>query len=187
MDPSRRRVLKRPASISVGAVLVFAMMLLPSTQHLEAYLWETNETLFTVQAESGTEFALWFLHSYDRAFFQEHYRLENGGRMLLTSMRFKSCLNGQGFEQGMYRALPDGTAELCGIDKEIREICFRLGSPDLANHTLIIGNRRIPLLNYAEAGALIGIRAVERPLWRSLFAAIDSTLRQPGRRVAVPG
>jgi len=184
MGPSRRRTVKWVASILVVAAMVVAPMLLFSTQHLEVYRWDTAEPLLFVRSASGTEFALWFLHSYDRAFFQEHYRVEDGGRMLLTGMSFKSCLNGQGFEQGTYRTRPDGSAELYGIDMEMREICFRLGSPDLANHTLIIGNRRIPLLDYAEAGTLIGIRPVEMPLWRSLFANAAAP-RESARRVAV--
>jgi hypothetical protein len=111
-----------------------------------------------------------FLHSYDRAFFQEHYRLEESGRIILSHMRFKSCLNGQGFELGTYRPLPDGSAELSNINKELEEITFRLGSADLADHTLVVGERRFRLLDYAEAGELLCIRSVIKPRWRLLWS-----------------
>jgi len=169
MRPGKRKKLKWAGLGCTGTIIAVVLVLLTSEQHLVVYRWETVDPLFKVQVRSGTEFSLWFLHSYDRAFFQEHYRLEKGGRIVLTRMSFKSCLNGQGFEEGVYRTKPDGTAELCGIDRQIPEIRFRLGSPDLANHTLIIGSRRIPLLNYAEAGEIIGIRPVARLRWQSLL------------------
>lgn len=164
-----RKKLKWAGLGCTGTIIAVVLVLLASEQHLVVYRWETTAPLFKVQARSGTEFSLWFLHSYDRAFFQEHYRVEKGGRIVLTRMSFKSCLNGQGFEEGVYRTKPDGTAELFGINREIREIRFRLGSPDLANHTLIIGGRRIPLLKYAEAGDIICIRPVAMPRWQSLL------------------
>jgi hypothetical protein len=97
------------------------------------------------------------LNSYDRAYFEEHYRALGDGKILLTHMTFKSSLNGQGFELGTYRAKPDGSAELIDINKSMDQIVFRLGSPDLANHTLLIHGHRLPLLDYADAGALLCI------------------------------
>ncbi|MFH1032989.1 MAG: DUF1850 domain-containing protein [Pseudomonadota bacterium] len=127
---------------------------------------EDGRPLLSLAASPGQEFSLWFLHSYDRAFFQEHYRLEAGGRILLTHMTFKSSLNGEGFELGSYRALPGGVGELADINQELERVQFMLGSPDLANHTLIVDGRRWRLLDYAHTGDLLSLRGVNRPRWR---------------------
>lgn len=153
----------------LGALALVGLLLLWPQQRLEVYRCETSAPLLSLEAGPGTLFSLWFLHSYDRAFFQEHYRLGQGGRIVLTHMSFKSSLNGQGFEMGTYRPRPDGSAELADINREVREITFRLGSPDLANHTLIVGGRLLRLLDYASAGDLLSIRSVFKPCWRVLW------------------
>jgi hypothetical protein len=161
--------LKWVGAAGIAATILLVLGLMSFEQRLEICRWETGETLFSIQIEEGSEFSLWFLHSYDRAFFQEHYRLEKEGRILLTHLTFKSCLNGQGFEEGVYRALSDGTAELSGINKELREVRFRLGSRDLANHTLIVGEKRIPLLDYAETGEVLCIRPIYKSRWQAFL------------------
>jgi hypothetical protein len=152
----------------VLVVLIGAGLMTPQPL-LEVCREGTSSPLLRLEAERGMEFSVQFLHSYDRAFFQEHYRLEDSGRIILSHMRFKSCLNGQGFEMGMYRPLPDGSAELSGIDKELEKITFRLGSADLADHALVVGKRTFRLLDYAEAGDLLCIRSVIKPRWRLLW------------------
>lgn len=118
----------------------------------------TGTALLRLPVNPGTDFSVWFLNSYDRAYFEEHYRVLGDGKILLTHMTFKSSLNGQGFELGTYRARADGSAELTDINKPMDQIVFRSGSPDLANHTLLIHGRRLPLLDYADAGELLCIR-----------------------------
>jgi hypothetical protein len=120
---------------------------------------DSKKTLLETETGPGGAFSVWFFHSYDRAPFEEHYRVLPGGRILLTRMTFKASLNGQGFALGKYRPLEDGWAELYDIDREMDQVVFRLGSPDLADHTLKIPGRRLRLLDHAEPGTLICIRA----------------------------
>ncbi|MFH1079876.1 MAG: DUF1850 domain-containing protein [Pseudomonadota bacterium] len=130
-------------------------------QHLlEVFRCGENVPLLCIRAAPGDRFSLWFFHSYDRAFFQEDYDLEKTGRIVLSRMVFRSCLNGQGFDGGVYRPLPDGSAELVDVRKEFSELTFRLGSPDLADHALIFQGKRFRLLDYACAGDLLCIRFV---------------------------
>ncbi len=178
--PGKSKKAKAVLAASFGASVLVFLALMSSEQRLEVCRWETGEPLFSLQAGEGGEFSLWFLHSYDRAFFQEHYRLEKGGRILLTRLTFKSCLNGQGFEGGVYRALPDGSAELSGINQALQEVRFRLGSRDLANHTLIVGNRRIPLLEYAETGEVLCIRSVCKPRWQDFLESTPKIRSENG-------
>jgi hypothetical protein len=109
----------------------------------------------------GEDFTLWFLHSYDRAFFAEHYRVQGPGRILLRRMSFKSNLNGEGFEYTDFHLRPDGVGELRNIDERRRRVEFMLGSPDLANHTLILRGRRIPLLRYLPPHTLVYLAVEE--------------------------
>jgi len=165
-----------------GAVALGAIVLLAPQQRLGVYRYDATAPLLSLDIRRGAEFSLWFLHSYDRAYFEEHYRLEEKGRIILDRMSFKSALNGQGFEMGTYRSRPDGSAELVDIHKEVREITFRLGSPDLANHTLIMGGNRFRLLEYAEAGDLLCIRSVTEPLWRVWWHARGGTPKRQACR-----
>ncbi|MFH1488628.1 MAG: DUF1850 domain-containing protein [Pseudomonadota bacterium] len=167
--------------ISAAGVVFFALAgawLAVGEPCVEIRRCETATPLLSLATEPGTGFSLWFFHSYDRAFFEEHYRLERDGRIVLTHMTFKSSLNGQGFEMGVYRPLPDGSAELTDINKDVPEILFRLGSPDLANHTLFIGGRRLRLLDYAEAGDMICIRSGFRYRWQSAWDKVRVMWRQ---------
>ncbi len=139
---------------------------------------ESTTPFLCLPINPGAEFSVWFFHSYDRAFFEEHYHLQQDGRIVLTRMTFKSCLNGQGFELGTYRPRPDGSAELADINMDIPKILFRLGSPDLANHTLFIGNRRLRLLDYAEAGDMICIRSNVDYRWRTIWNKVLRFIRR---------
>jgi hypothetical protein len=156
------------AAALIGMALLIGLALTAPRLILEVLREGESAPLVSVGAGTGVQFSLQFLHSYDRAFFQEHYRLEASGGIILSHMRFKSCLNGQGFEMGTYRPLPDGSAELADINRAMGEITFRLGSADLADHTLVVGERRLRLLDYAEAGDLLCIRSAIKPRWRLL-------------------
>ncbi len=117
-------------------------------------------------APPGQTFTIWFLHSYDRAFFAEHYRVEGPGRIILTHMTFKSNLNGEGFEYHDFHLRPDGVGELRNINEPRHPVRFRLGSPDLADHTLIMNGERLRLCRVAPPGSLLDLVAVEEPRWR---------------------
>jgi hypothetical protein len=124
---------------------------------------DTGRVAFSVPVEVGEPFTLWFLHSYDRAFFAEHYRVEGPGRIRLTHMTFKSNLNGGGFEYTDFHLRADGVGELRNIDELRSEAHFMMGSPDLANHTLILRERRTELVRYAEPGTLVSLRVSPTP------------------------
>ncbi len=120
-----------------------------------------GRVVFTTPVRPGQRFTVWFLHSYDRAFFAEHYQVLGPGRILLTSMSFKSNLNGEGFVYTKFRLRPDGVGELVDINEVRTEVEFMMGSPDMANHTLIISGRRIPLVRYCRPRTLVAIRVVK--------------------------
>lgn len=122
---------------------------------------DTGRVILSRPVAAGEPFTLWFLHSYDRAFFAEHYRALGPSRILLVNMTFKSNLNGEGFEYHDFRLHPDGVGELANINEHRDEVHFMMGSPDMANHTLILRDRRIPLARYVAPGTLISLRVAE--------------------------
>ena len=137
-------------------VIFFPLLLLSGCSlfyprlYLEVAQCDSGDIFLKKSVKKGDEFSIWFFHSYDRAPFEEYYRVVGENKFLLTHMKFKSCLNGQGFVLGSYQAGEDGFGQLTEIDKGMNEIVFRLGSPDLANHTLILNGHRIRLLDYME-------------------------------------
>lgn len=124
---------------------------------------DTGRVALSVPIAPGEEFTVWFLHSYDRAFFAEHYRALAPGRILLTHMTFKSNLNGEGFEYHDFHLRPDGVGELRNINEPRGEVHFMMGSPDMANHTLILRGKRIRLVNYVAPRTLVSFRVCFAP------------------------
>lgn len=124
---------------------------------------DTGRVALSVPIAPGEAFTVWFLHSYDRAFFAEHYRALASGRILLTHMTFKSNLNGEGFEYHDFHLRPDGVGELRNINEPREEVHFMMGSPDMANHTLILRGERIRLVNYVAPRTLVSFRVCHAP------------------------
>ena len=170
------------AAVAVMAAILAGWHLLTPELRLEVYgPGDPERPLLSLPARPGQDFSVWFLHSYDRAFFEEHYRLLGPGRILLTHMTFKSSLNGQGYDLGAYRARPGGVGELADINQRLAEVSFMLGSPDLANHSIIIDGRRVRLLDHAHTGDILRLRAVASPRWRHVW---EGSPAGGGRRLA---
>jgi hypothetical protein len=150
------------ACVGLTALLLMAFFLQPSHARsqlqLDVVKTLTGEVAFSVTIEAGEVFTVWFLHSYDRAFFAEHYKALGKGRIRLTHMTFKSNLNGGGFEYSDFHLRKDGVGELRNINKELDRVHFMQGSPDMANHTLILRGKRIPLVKYVEPGTLVDLK-----------------------------
>jgi hypothetical protein len=111
---------------------------------------------------SGDRFSIWFLHSYDRAFFQENYQIDASHEILLTDMIFKSHLSGGGFAYPHFHLRPDGVGELREIKRRMTRVEFMMGSKDLANHTLFWRGKKIELSNFFQAGEIINIQVVRK-------------------------
>jgi hypothetical protein len=122
---------------------------------------------------SGDWFSIWFLHSYDRAFFQENYEIDHHHQIILRDMVFKSHLNGGGFAYPHFHLRPDGVGELKDINERRNLVEFMMGSKDLANHTLLWKEKRIELLNYFQSGEILRIRVVKKTGWMKILQFID--------------
>ena len=150
------------SSACLCTLLLLAFWLQPASAQaglrLELVKTLTGEVAFSTPIQPGESFTVWFLHSYDRAFFAEHYQALGQGRIKLTHMTFKSNLNGGGFEYSDFNLRNDGVGELRNINKQLDRVHFMQGSPDMANHTLVLRGKRIRLVEYVEPGTLVDFK-----------------------------
>ena len=116
----------------------------------------------SLPVSSGDRFSIWFLHSYDRAFFQENYEIDSRHQILLRDMAFKSHLNGAGFAYPKFHLRSDGVGELKEINERRNSVEFMMGSRDLANHTLFWRGKRIELTHFFQSGEIIQIQVVKK-------------------------
>ena len=130
---------------------------------LKAVISDTGQVAFCIPIKTKEKFTLWFMHSYDRAFFAEHYQALGPGEILLTHMTFKSNLNGEGFEYTDFHLRPDGVGELRNINRKITKVHFMMGSPDMADHTVIRGKTRTRLAERIRPGTLVDLIIEDTP------------------------
>ena len=154
----------------MAAVLLWACW---PAYDLEVSSLGRSKAPLSLPISSAARFSIWFLHSYDRAFFQENYEIDSCHQMFLRDMTFKSHLNGEGFAYPHFHLRPDGVGELREINEERNQVEFMMGSKDLANHTLFWKEGRIELSKYFEAGEIITIRVVEKTGWKKVLRFIN--------------
>lgn len=157
--------------IGVG-LLGFLIIALWPVYHLEVKSLSRPEAPLHFPLSSGDRFSIWFLHSYDRAFFQENYQIDAHHRIVLKDMTFQSHLNGAGFSYPNFYLRADGVGELREINEQREQVAFMMGSKDLANHTLLWKGEKIELSNFFQAGEIITLRVVERTAWKKLWQVI---------------
>jgi len=147
------------SGIAMVAVLLWAFW---PAYRLEVSSLGRSKAPLSLPISSGDRFSIWFLHSYDRAFFQENYEIDSHHQILLRDMTFKSHLNGGGFAYPHFHLRPDGVGELKEIDEPREKVEFMMGSKDLANHTLLWREERIELSHLFRFGEIILIRVVKK-------------------------
>ncbi|RLA88067.1 MAG: hypothetical protein DRG20_06660 [Deltaproteobacteria bacterium] len=117
---------------------------------------KNGDTFYSIPVFKGESFSLQFLHSYDRAFYRDNFKIINNGKLLYKSSEFDSNLNGQGFFFNNFKIEKDGTWEV-EINKIKESIIFIMGSKKDANHCLIINNKVIELSKRIPQGTFVRI------------------------------
>lgn len=152
----------------IGIGVVF--FLTPWSEYrLEVSSQDGQKVPLSFPISPGDHFSIWFLHSYDRAYFQENYEIDRRYRIILKNMVFKSHLNGAGFSYPNFRLRPDGTGELVNINEFKRKIEFMMGSKDLANHTLIWNGMRIELSRFFRFGEIVQVQLTKKVIFIDLL------------------
>jgi hypothetical protein len=147
------------SGLAMAGVLFWAFW---PAYHLEVSSLGRSKAPLSLPILSGARFSIWFLHSYDRAFFQENYEIDSHHQIILRDMAFKSHLNGSGFVYPHFHLRPDGVGELKEINEPREKVEFMMGSKDLANHTLLWKEERIELSHFFRFGEIIQIRVVKK-------------------------
>lgn len=143
----------------LGTILLWAFW---PAYRLEVSSLGRSKASLSLPISSGDRFSIWFLHSYDRAFFQENYEIDARHLIILRDMAFKSHLNGSGFAYPHFYLRPDGVGELKEINEPRKKVEFMMGSKDLANHTLFFRGKRMELAYFFQSGEIIQIRVVKK-------------------------
>jgi hypothetical protein len=147
------------SGITMAVALLWAFW---PTYCLEVSSLGRSKAPLSLPISSGTQFSIWFLHSYDRAFFQENYEINSRHQIILRDMAFKSHLNGSGFVYPHFHLRTDGVGELKEINELREKVEFMMGSKDLANHTLLWKEERIELSSFFKTGEIIQIRVIKK-------------------------
>lgn len=161
----------------VGVILIGVLCCaLWPVYRLEVSSESRPSAFLSFPVSSGDRFSIRFLHSYDRAFFQENYAVGSGPQIVLRDMTFTSHLNGGGFAYPNFNLRPDGVGELREINEIKEKIQFMMGSRDLANHELIIRDKTVHLSNGIEPFEIVEIKLKKRMALWELFEKLTSSL-----------
>ncbi len=162
LNMMKRKQMKRGLIFSGIAMAVVVFWAFWPVYRLEVSSLGRSKAPLSLPISSGDQFSVRFLHSYDRAFFQENYEIDSHHRILLKDMVFKSHLNGGGFAYPHFHLRPDGVGELKEINEWRNPVEFMMGSKDLANHTFLWKEDRIELSHFFRCGEIIQIRVVKK-------------------------
>lgn len=161
--------------LTVGLAGILFWALWP-VYRLEVSCEGRRKAFLSLPISEGERFSIRFLHSYDRAFFQENYSISSDSKILLRNMTFTSHLNGGGFAYSNFHLRPDGVGELREIDEVRETVRFMMGSKDLANHQLIVKGNTFHLSDGIEPFEIVEIKLKKRMVLWDLFEKITSSL-----------
>ncbi len=114
-----------------------------------------------VDVEEGDGVVVEFVHSYERFPVREEYSIEGPRRTRLVRIVSRSMLNGQGFWSGKLELGQGGWAEVGGWETVLERIEFVMGSPDLANHRLILKQGVFSLSSKIVPGTQVAVEVQE--------------------------
>jgi len=110
------------------------------------------ELLFCARMAENEEFVLFFIHSVNKRPVFDTLRIE-GNQLLIVKSRFDSF--GAGMPEGSQMG-QDGWLEWV-VNRPVPEVTLFVGW--VANHSLRLKGREIPLADLAEPGTLLSLRA----------------------------
>lgn len=146
----------------VGSLAVVALMLAagggwPLPPILEVTRADSGQMVLCAEMAAGEEFVLSFLHSVNRRPVFETLRVERE-HLVIVGARFDSFGAGMpeaSTEQGTLRWTADGWLEWT-VNRPVPEVVVRVGR--VADHTLLLKGKAIPLADLAEPGSPLAFR-----------------------------
>jgi len=140
--------------IVVGVLVIVAAFFLfyPLYPVLRVANVKKAELLFCARMAENEEFVLSFIHSVNKRPVFDTLRIE-GNQLLIVKSRFDSF--GAGMPEGSQMG-QDGWLEWV-VNRPVPEVTLFVGW--VANHSLRLKGREIPLTELAEPGTLLSLRA----------------------------
>jgi hypothetical protein len=153
----------------IGAgVVTAAVLLFPHYVVLEIAPTDTERHVLCAKMRAGDEFVLAFTHSVNRRPVYDTIRLARGHVVVVKSRydAFGAGMPEHSTAEGTFRVAEDGWIEWT-INRPMPELVVRVGR--VANHTLHLKGREIPLASLAPPGTAVALRArtySEFDLWK---------------------
>lgn len=147
-----------------GALVAILYVLYPSRTILEITGAQTGRAIWCAEMTEGEEFILSFTHSVNRRPVYDTLRAA-GDHLIIVKSRFDAFGAGmpeRSTEQGTFRVAEDGWLEWT-INRPLPEVIVRVGR--VANHTLRLKGREIPLTDLAEPGTPLTLRSQHRSIY----------------------
>jgi hypothetical protein len=130
---------------------------------LEVTRADSDQLVLCAEMAAGEEFVLSFLHSVNRRPVYETLRVAED-HLVIVGARFDSLGAGMpeaSTEQGTLRWTDDGWLEWT-VNRPVPEVVIRVGR--VANHTLALKGRAIPLATLADPGTPLAFRVSLRTI-----------------------
>jgi len=155
------------AFLGAGAAAA-ALILFPHHIVLEIVPTDTERATLCAKMRAGEEFVLSFTHSVNRRPVYDTIRAARG-QVVVVKSRYDSFGAGMpehSTAEGTFRVAEDGWIEWT-INRPMPEVVVRVGR--VANHTLHVKGREIPLASLAPPGTAVALRSrtySEFDLWK---------------------
>jgi hypothetical protein len=161
-----RRIAAGFGAVAVAVGAAFALW--PSHIVLEIVPTDSTQAVLCARMRGGEEVVLSFTHSVNRRPVYDTLRAD-GDHILIVKSRFDAFGAGMpehSTPQGTFRVAEDGWIEWT-INRRMPEVVVRVGR--VANHTLHLKGREIPLASLALPGTAVAFRSrtySELDLWK---------------------
>lgn len=145
------------AGSAAAVALVVGFLLWPLMPALEIVDGRSGRVAFCERVQSGEELVLTFVHSVNRRPVYDTLRVMDD-HLLIVKSRFDAFGAGMpeaSTQDGTLRVAEDGWLEWT-VNRAVPEVTVRVGR--VAEHTLVIKGREVPLLSLAEPGAPLALR-----------------------------
>lgn len=130
----------------------------PTLLVLEVTAPGTGEVLLCAQVNQGDTCVMSFVHSVNKRPVYDTWRFE-ADHIVIVKSRFDSFGAGMpesSTDEGTLSILEDGWLEWT-VNRPVPEVIVRVGR--VANHTLLLKGRELPLADLAEPGSALGFKA----------------------------
>lgn len=107
-----------------------------------------SKTIFISRVYSGDEFTMKWMHSVELEPWEEIFRIDEKGEIVLDRTKFKAFGAGVPSKSGNKAEIKDGYVIFSGINKKIPEITY--GISNFAKHTFYFRNNEYNLYEMVE-------------------------------------